>query len=92
MSFKEVTFLLASEGVYINISNTRLNEHIGVVTVKQNDILLYLISGGIFGFLFGTMPNVIIAITTLLGAILAILVGIFRELLNISKKMEEQKK
>jgi hypothetical protein len=58
----------------------------GVISLKQNDILFYLVGGAIFGFLFGTIPSEdVIIISTLLGGILAILVGIFRELLNISK-------
>jgi hypothetical membrane protein len=65
----------------------------GVISVKQSDILFYLVGGAIFGFLFGTIPNeAVIVISTLLGGILAILVGIFREqLLNISKQLEEKK-
>jgi hypothetical protein len=64
----------------------------GVISMKQNDILFYLVGGAIFGFLFGTIPNgAVIVISTLLGGILAVLVGIFRELLNISKQLEEKK-
>jgi len=60
--------------------------------VKQNDILFYLVGGAIFGFLFGTIRDgAVIVISTLLGGILAVLVGIFRELLNISKQLKEKK-
>ncbi|GAJ40323.1 hypothetical protein GCA01S_039_00050 [Parageobacillus caldoxylosilyticus NBRC 107762] len=63
-----------------------------MIIVKQNDILFYLVGGAIFGFLFGTIPDeAVFIISTLLGGILAVLVGIFRELLNISKQLEEKK-
>ncbi|GMB09240.1 hypothetical protein B1no1_19500 [Thermolongibacillus altinsuensis] len=63
--------------------------YIGVVAVKQNDILLYLIGGGIFGFFLGTVPEA--GISTLLGGIQAVLVAIFSQLSNILKKMEDKK-